>query len=209
MPTTAPRACWPGTPAPRLGAVGVTTNTRSVADELNYFADHTGCVGADHPAPVRRARRRGGAGAEVDRGHRRTIQRRPRHRASSWPTGTSRSSRCSVPPRPLPDRPAEPMLPVGNRLHVGDDLAPEGRGAHPRQRPVGGPRRLPTTSSSTPTSVYLVSLPFFHVNAQSWAIWSVARRRRHGRAPAEVLDQPVLGGRGQARRHATSRCCRS
>ena len=30
----------------QLGAVGVTTNTRSVGAEINYFADHTGCVGA-------------------------------------------------------------------------------------------------------------------------------------------------------------------
>ena len=30
----------------RLGAVGVTTNNRSVANEINYFATHTGCVGA-------------------------------------------------------------------------------------------------------------------------------------------------------------------
>ncbi|MEZ5167547.1 MAG: class I adenylate-forming enzyme family protein [Acidimicrobiales bacterium] len=30
----------------RLGAVGVTTNTRSVANEVAYFAEHTRAVGA-------------------------------------------------------------------------------------------------------------------------------------------------------------------
>ena len=30
----------------RVGAVAVTTNTRSVANEVNYFITHTGCVGA-------------------------------------------------------------------------------------------------------------------------------------------------------------------
>mgnify|MGYP003875222259 CR=1 FL=1 len=30
----------------QIGAVGVTTNTRSVAAEMNYFITHTECVGA-------------------------------------------------------------------------------------------------------------------------------------------------------------------
>ena len=30
----------------KVGAVAVTTNTRSVGDEITYFAEHTGCVGA-------------------------------------------------------------------------------------------------------------------------------------------------------------------
>jgi crotonobetaine/carnitine-CoA ligase len=30
----------------KLGAVAVTTNTRSVGEEIRYFAEHTGCVGA-------------------------------------------------------------------------------------------------------------------------------------------------------------------
>ena len=30
----------------KLGAVGVTTNTRSAGPEVEYFASHVGCVGA-------------------------------------------------------------------------------------------------------------------------------------------------------------------
>ena len=53
-----------------LGAVGVTTNTRSVSAEINYFADHTGCVGA-----ITQPQFAGSGGRErtrsgVDRGHR-------------------------------------------------------------------------------------------------------------------------------------------
>ena len=58
-----------------LGAVAVTTNTKSVGAEVTYFAEHTGARRRDHPAAVRGDGRRRRAGAEVDRGHRRQQRR--------------------------------------------------------------------------------------------------------------------------------------
>ncbi len=51
-----------------LGAVAVTTNTRSVVAEIAYFAGHTGCVAAITDAALRR--RRGGGGCRHSNGSR-------------------------------------------------------------------------------------------------------------------------------------------
>ena len=156
----------------RLGAVGVTTNNRSVANEINYFATHTGCVGAvtqpQYAALVAEAapelkwtvvtadnsgrrRHRGPAGPR-ERVVRVAV-RRPGRRCRS-----ARPSRC---------------CPAGIVFTSGTTSRPEGRRAHPRQRAVGRPGRAPTTSSSTPTASTWPRCPFFHVNTQSWAIWSI------------------------------------
>ena len=55
---------------------------------------------------------------------------------------------------------------------------------------------VPATSTSRTDDRYLIYLPFFHVNAQSWSLLLRARRRRHRGADAEVVDEPLLGRRG-------------
>ena len=58
-----------------LGAVAVTTNSRSAADELTYYADDCGAVGAITQPKFARAPRRRGAEPGVGRVHRARLGR--------------------------------------------------------------------------------------------------------------------------------------
>ena len=53
-----------------LGAVGVTTNTRSVQSEVEYFIEKTRCTGAITQPQFARPGRRGRSRPAVDRRHR-------------------------------------------------------------------------------------------------------------------------------------------
>ena len=99
----------------------------------------------DHAAAVRRARRRSRSGPEVDRGHRRQ-QRRRRHRPSSSTTVGIAFDDLYGDAATLPERAPEPMLPGGHPVHVGHDLAAQGRRAHARERAVGRTGRARRTS---------------------------------------------------------------
>jgi crotonobetaine/carnitine-CoA ligase len=58
-----------------------------------------------------------------------------------------------------------------HRVYLGHYLAPQGRSAHPRQRPVGGPTRTDSHLDAPRRDVPGVPA-FFHVNAQSWSMWT-------------------------------------
>jgi len=154
----------------RLGAVGVTTNNRSVANELNYFATHTGCVGAvtqpqyaaliAEAAPelkwtVVTADNSGVPASEDELAH------------GNEPFESLFGSASSV-----PDRPAEPMLPAGIVFTSGTTSRPKAV-VHTHANALWAGRVAPDNIELDADSVYLASLPFFHVNTQSWAIWSV------------------------------------
>ena len=134
-----------------------------------------------------------GAGAEVDRGHRRQ-QRRARRRRRARDDGAERIAFADAVRRRRGAARARRRADAAGRdhVHVGHDVAPEGGRAHPRQRDLGQPRSGPTTSTSR-RRPYLIYLPFFHVNAQSWAIWSVLGVGATVVLHAEVVAEPLLG----------------
>ena len=116
-----------------LGAIAVTTNTRSAPAEIEYFADHCGAVAAitqpayaeivaaelpQHPLDGGDLARCGrGAGAsDLARRQFRIAVRRQRRPAQA----RDRSARA-----------------VQRAIHLGHDIAPEGGAVDPRQRAVG------------------------------------------------------------------------
>ena len=151
---TAPRWCWRWLACATLGAVAVTTNTKSVGAEMTYFAEHTGAVAAitqpqfaamvAEAAPALKwiAVTADNSGDAADgrggrprlRGVRRAVRGRGR----------------------LDAAPGRADAPVRDHVHLGDDEPPQGRRAHPRQRGVGEPHRpaqhrphAPTTPTSS------------------------------------------------------------
>lgn len=153
----------------KLGAVGVTTNTRSAGPEIQYFAEHTGCVGA-----VTQPR------------HAHTVTQHAKN--LGWIVVTE--DNCGEPPSAeenahghasfdtlhgdaatLPTRPAEPMRPAGIMFTSGTTSRPKAV-VHTHANALWASRIGPINLDMTSDDTYLVYLPFFHVNAQSWSFWS-------------------------------------
>lgn len=149
-----------------LGAVAVTTNTRSVAAEVTYFAEHTGCVAAiaDHEyadlvagaapdlrwlAVIDPTDDEGGAGPE------RLRFADLRGDAAAWS-----------------GRPIEPMRPFGIMFTSGTTSRPKAV-VHTHANAVWASRVGPRNIDLTTDDRYLIYLPLFHVNAQSWSFFSV------------------------------------
>jgi crotonobetaine/carnitine-CoA ligase len=152
-----------------LGAVGVTTNTRSVAAEVQYFVDKAGCVAAitqpQYTALVAEA------GPNL-----------------SWIAVTADNSGAPAPADQLdhgrlsfddlygdaasrPERAPEPMLPAGIQFTSGTTSRPKAV-VHTHANALWAGRVGPQNIAMTGDDVYLIYLPFFHVNAQSWSMWT-------------------------------------
>ena len=136
-----------------LGAVGVTTNTRSVAAEIGYYVDKAQCVAAitqpQHAAVVNEAAPGLKFVAVV---------------GDDFDDLYGDAAACPV-------RPAEPLLPVGIQFTSGTTSKPKAvvhTHANALWASTVGPRTIDMTGDDT----YLVYLPFFHVNAQSWSFWT-------------------------------------
>ena len=93
------------------------------------------------------------------------------------------------------------MLPFGIMFTSGTTSRPKAV-VHTHANAVWASRIGPRNIDLGTDDTYLIYLPFFHVNAQSWSLLLGAGRRRHRGAHAEVVAEPVLAGRGRARRHA-------
>jgi len=152
-----------------VGSVAVTTNTRCIGEELQYFAEHSQAVGcitqprfvaelaanasnldwfvvtddnSGEPAPAE----------QLDHGH---------------PTWNSLYSDGDE----APTRAAEPMLPVGIQYTSGTTARPKAV-VHTHANALWGGRSGSQNLLMTSDDTYLVFLPCFHVNAQSWSFWS-------------------------------------
>jgi carnitine-CoA ligase len=152
----------------RVGAVAVTTNTRSVAAEVKYFIDHTGCVGAitqpQYAALVAEAGPDLGwvAVTEDDSGAPPSADPVPGHEPFSA---------LSADPGSFEARPADPLLPAGILFTSGTTSKPKAV-VHTHANALWAAKVNPTNIEMVADDVYLAFLPFFHVNTQSWAIWS-------------------------------------
>ena len=153
-----------------VGAAGVTTNTRSVAAELSYFIEHTKAVAAiTQPQYAALVAESGPnlsfiAVTEDNSGE-------PATEGQSTPGQVPFGDLFGAVEDFVP-RPAEPMLPVGVMFTSGTTSRPKAV-VHTHANTLWGTRIGPDNIGATPDSVYLIFLPFFHVNAQSWSMWSI------------------------------------
>jgi crotonobetaine/carnitine-CoA ligase len=153
-----------------VGAVGVTTNTRSVAAEIAYFVEGAKCVAAitqpQYAAVVAGAAAHlkwiavtednSGTPAspdESDHGHERFASLYGD--ASAWA-----------------GRPIEPMLPFGIMFTSGTTSKPKAV-VHTHANAIWASRTGPRNIDLGTDDTYLIYLPFFHTNAQTWSFFSV------------------------------------
>ena len=154
----------------RVGAIAVTTNTRSVASEVNYFITHTGCVGAiTQPKFATLV-----AEAGPDLGWIVVTDDNSGVAATEEQLAHGRESFSALvgDPADAPQRPADPMLPAGVLFTSGTTSKPKAV-VHTHANALWAAKVNPVNIEFGADDTYLASLPFFHVNTQSWAIWTV------------------------------------
>ncbi|MDE0911638.1 MAG: AMP-binding protein, partial [Myxococcota bacterium] len=153
----------------KLGAIAVTTNTRSVGAEITYFAEHTGCVGAITQPKFARvvsenAKSLGWIVVMDDNSGEAATDEELAHGFESF--DVLRGDGAS-----LPERPAEPMAPAGIMFTSGTTSRPKAV-VHTHANALWASRMGPINIDMATEDTYLVYLPFFHVNAQSWSIYT-------------------------------------
>jgi crotonobetaine/carnitine-CoA ligase len=150
-----------------VGAVGVTTNTRSVRAELEFFIEKTGCVGAVTQPQFAALVAESGSDlgwivvTEDDSGEPGTED------TSGFDPFDSLRGVADE----LPEREPDPMAPAGIVFTSGTTSQPKAV-VHTHANALWAGRVGPTSISMEHDDVYLVFLPFFHVNAQSWSFWT-------------------------------------
>ncbi|MDQ1430810.1 MAG: carnitine-CoA ligase [Actinomycetota bacterium] len=153
-----------------LGAVAVTTNTKSVGAEVTYFAEHTGAVAAitqpQYAAMVVAAAPalKWIAVTDDNSGEPPTAAESA-HGFEAFDTLFGDAADCAP-------RAPEPMLPFGIMFTSGTTSRPKAV-VHTHANAIWASRTGPRNIDLTTDDTYLIYLPFFHVNAQSWSFFSV------------------------------------
>ncbi len=153
-----------------LGAVAVTTNTKSVGAEITYFAEHTGAVAAitqpQYAATI-------AAAAPALKWIVVTDDN------SGEPAGGSESAHgfdtfatLLGDAQDWTPRSPEPMLPFGIMFTSGTTSRPKAV-VHTHANAIWASRTGPRNIDIATDDTYLIYLPFFHVNAESWSLFSV------------------------------------
>jgi crotonobetaine/carnitine-CoA ligase len=151
------------------GAVGVTTNTRSVAAEVRFFIDKTECVAAITQPRYAALVAEAGPGLKwiavtADDGG---------ETAEAGPTDAGGEAFDALfADDAFEGRPAEPMLPFGIMFTSGTTNRPKAV-VHTHANAIWASRLGPRNIDLDSRGRYLIYLPFFHVNAQSWSFFSV------------------------------------
>ncbi|WP_119420087.1 AMP-binding protein [Desertibaculum subflavum] len=149
-----------------LGAVAVTTNARSAADELAYFAEHSGAVGAITQPKFAELVNAAHKGARflVVTGH---------------DNGTPAANAPKVDgfagldgdPASLPGLPVDPWRPVGIQYTSGTTSRPKGV-VWTNANALWGAKVNAIHQDLKPSDTHLCFLPLFHTNAQAYSVLS-------------------------------------
>lgn len=152
----------------RLGAVAVTTNTRSAGDELAYFAGHCGAVGAITQPEL----------AETVAAHARDIKwlavtehllEGGEPPAALRPDRASAFSALDGDPADLPRLEADPWRPGSVQYTSGTTSRPKGV-LWTQGNALWGARTSAIHEDLGPTDVHHVVMPSFHTNARTYSI---------------------------------------
>ena len=144
-----------------LGAVAVTTNTRSAPAEVGWFVDKAQCVAAITQAKFT--------------GHVAAAERDLRWVAVIDPPeagGHLAFTDLAGDGATWEGRPIEPLLPFGIMFTSGTTSKPKAV-VHTHANAVWASRIGPRNIDLRTDDRYLIYLPLFHVNAQSWSMFSV------------------------------------
>ncbi len=147
-----------------IGAVAVTTNTRSVAAELAYFVEKSGCVAAVTEP------RFAGLVAEAAPALKWIAVTDADHDSPDHGHETFASLFGAA--DAWVGRPVEPLLPSVIMFTSGTTSKPKAV-VHTHANAVWASRIGPRNIDLGPGDTYLIYLPFFHTNAQTWSFFSV------------------------------------
>jgi crotonobetaine/carnitine-CoA ligase len=154
----------------RLGAIAVTTNTRSVAAEVDYFITHSGAKGAITQPRYASLVQQAGPGLKF------VVVTEDNSGAPATPEqadhGLDSFSTLYGDPAALPTVERDPLRPVGILFTSGTTSKPKAV-VHSHGNVLWAAKVNPTNIDFRADDTYLAFLPFFHVNTQSWAIWTV------------------------------------
>lgn len=155
-----------------LGAVAVTTNTKSVGAEMTYFAEHTRAVAAiTQPGFVDMLTQaapglRWIAVTEDNSGEAPTEEQRAASQDCERFDALLGDADAFTP------RDADPMLPFGIMFTSGTTSRPKAV-VHTHANAIWASRIGPRNIDLGTDDTYLIYPPFFHVNAQSWSLFAV------------------------------------
>jgi crotonobetaine/carnitine-CoA ligase len=143
-----------------VGAVGVTTNTKSVAAEMAYFVEKAQCVAAITQPEFVDLVTEAGPGLQWT-----AVM-------GDVPDGQLAMVELFGEADDWKGRSIEPMLPFGIMFTSGTTNRPKAV-VHTHANAIWASRTGPRNIDLGPDDRYLIYLPFFHVNAQSWSFFSV------------------------------------
>ncbi len=152
-----------------LGAVAVTTNTKSVTSEIEYFANKAQCVAAiTQPQFATMVATAAPALAWI------AVTADDSGELATLPPGTwVPFDELAAPSSDAwSGRSIEPMLPFGIMFTSGTTSRPKAV-VHTHANAIWASRTGPTNIDLGPDDRYLISLPLFHVNAQCWSFFAV------------------------------------
>ncbi|HUE59665.1 MAG TPA: AMP-binding protein, partial [Acidimicrobiales bacterium] len=150
------------------GAVAVTTNTRSVAAEVRFFIDKADCVAAITQPRYAALVAEAGPGLKWM-----AVTGDDAGEVPEVSSGGGADPFDSLFAEELfSGREPEPMLPFGIMFTSGTTSRPKAV-VHTHANAIWASRLGPRNIDLGPDDRYLIYLPFFHVNAQSWSFFSV------------------------------------